>query len=319
MAHAYLSPELTIAFYRWKLGRKDFLPVGVWWGWDEFPSARIRTGLWLMFVLLLLLPRGRLWGLGGLLLLVLVPKSMIGFTRYQPWLWSLGCLAAVLSAEWAERRLDTRLSRGLSIAIIVLLGATIIESGHRFSPRIECKARERDLIRERIRAPFWAVLIEYRKNCIPFVEHFVPRYNYLTCNENRVRLLVKEQECVNTTIVESADEIARALGWNENWDERNWSLDTSSSKTASTEQVNTTSDLPTGSSPASDIHSSEWTFAPFGYWVPVDGKASHVFVYYDLSKRQATFDKDGAQKIKQSLHAWLSIYPREIWRRLWSC
>ena len=80
LAHAYLSPRATIAFYRWKLGRPDFAPECEWWKLEVFPDGRVRAALWLMFGLLILLPAGRPFGIGGLLLLVLVPDVMVGYT-----------------------------------------------------------------------------------------------------------------------------------------------------------------------------------------------------------------------------------------------
>ena len=317
LAHAYLGPETTIAWYRWKLGRKDFLPFGVWWGWNEFPTARFRAGLSLMFVLLLFLPKGRIWGLAGLLLLVLVPKSMIGFTRYQPSLWSLGCLAAVLAAERAEEYLDVRLSKILSAVVILMLCSVSVPFVCRITPGIECKAKEASIVRERIRVPFWAGPIEYRKNCLPFVENFVPRYNYLTCNANRVKLLIKELGREERTKVDPSDRIARALGWNEDWDERDWIRDSASLEESSRNSRTSTSAVAGKPAEGADrpATSTEWIYVPFGYWAPVDGRENHIVLYHDLTGRETERGNRSQLDADLVLRAWLITYPRAVWKR----
>ena len=45
LAHAYLSPKATIAFYRWKTGRADFEPDCEWWPLTVFPSDSVRAGI----------------------------------------------------------------------------------------------------------------------------------------------------------------------------------------------------------------------------------------------------------------------------------
>ena len=317
LAHAYLDPKMTIAFYRWKLGRKDFLPFGVWWGWDEFPTARVRAGLWLMFALLLLLPKGRLWGLGGLSLLVLVPKSMIGFTRYQPWLWSLGCLATVFAAEWTERRLDYRLSKGLSIVIIFMLCSFSVLFLCRSSAGIECKEREESFVRERIRTPFWAGPGEYWKNRLSSVENFVPRYNYLTCNANRVKLLIKELGRKERTNVEPADRIADALEWKDDWDERDWIRSSVSVEDSAWVQEGSTPAIEEKQTERTEqiVSRSEWIQIPFGYWVPVDGKEQLILHYCNLTRRSSASRKRKLLDAGLVLHAWLIVYPRAVWKR----
>lgn len=67
LLHAYVSPRLTEAYYRWKSGRDDFRPYRPWWSWEVFPTRSIRWAMWGMFVILFLFPRGRCWGMCGLL------------------------------------------------------------------------------------------------------------------------------------------------------------------------------------------------------------------------------------------------------------
>lgn len=318
LAHSYLAPRTTIAFYRWKQRRNDFEPFCVWWGWKEMADGRARVGVWVAFVILLLLPAGRLWALGGLVLLVLVPKNMIGFTRYQPWLSALGCLAAGLGAEWAESKLDERLSRALSVFVFCGLCLTAMVSGWDCTRTIEYKAKECSVTRRRIRAPFWRGPVELRKQLARIVPHFTPRYDYRTCFETRTKLLVRELGLNDKTEVEPSNEIIRAFRLDLDWDERNWGpnpkpgIATSASEPA-------IAPLENGAAGTDDEDEKEtWMLSPFGYWVPNDEDAEHFVEFLAWTNRRNDEEArtERIRKTKTFFRVWFSTYPRQVLQRL---
>jgi len=315
MSRSYLSPRLTDSFYKWKLHRSDFRPFCGWWSWKEATNGLSRLGLWLTFGILLAIPAGRVWGVAGLILLLLVPKNMIGFTRYQPWLSAFGCLASGLCVEWVESKLDDRLSRVLSVFVFSILCLAVISSGWKYARNVECKTKERAVVRRRIWVPFWRGPIEFRKQLAPFVLNFAPRYNYLTCFENRTRLLVRELGTQDVTSVEKPDEIVAAHGLVLDWDERNWVGD---------------SDLLAESNPAEKDHPGQpstfdesekrettesWLLSPFGYWVPMDGDSEHLNEFLVLAGKMEGPAPSTTDKAVLVLRSWFVTYPKEVWRR----
>ena len=254
-AHAYLSPWATVALYRWKLGRPDFEPECEWWNLEVFPDWRVRAALWLMFAVLLFLPAGRPFGIGGLLLLALVPDAMVGYTRYQPWLSSLGCLAVALAAERAEARLDARLVRWLSVAVAAALVLVAANKCCSLARDAACKAREAATVRERIRPLFWGDP-KARYAASFRARNFAARYNYLTCMENRTKLLVRQLGREGRTVVEPAENWRPFLKMNVDWDERNWHREDAAEKPP-----------PPPSPPEKE---ERWEQTPFGYWVPAE-------------------------------------------------
>ncbi len=315
MSHAYLSPSGTIAFYRKFLHDDQFYPFGVWWRWCEFPSDSARMGIVLCIMLLLILRRGRIWGLGGVLLLLLVPKHMIGFTRYQAWLSSLGCLAIVIAAEWANVRLSAPLKRLLSVIATILLCLLAVAQSLQLAKGIGCKAVELSVSRKRISSPFWLGPIEFRKKLATEVSGFCPRYNYLTCRENRTRLLIRELGKESQTEVSPASELAHVFGLNADWDERDWIRDDAESrktKVAKAEQQPQPSPQKTTRNP------KYWFKTPFGYYVPWGDSTDHLLEYYAWTE---PIEVDGPWnqprwKTKAFLRAWFVTYPQEIWKRI---
>jgi len=257
LAHAYFAPQATVALYRWRLEQPEFTPECEWWQLAVFPDGRVRAALWLMFGLLLLLPAGRPFGIGGLLLLALVPDAMVGYTRYQPWLSALGCLAVALGAERAEARLDARLARGLSAAVAAMLLLAAAFACPDWARDAAWKAKEASTVRERIRPPFWGDP-KARYEASFRARNFAARYNYLTCMENRTKLLVKQLGREGTTVVEPAENWRPFLKMNVDWDERNWHRGGEPAEAA-----------------APQVQEKEewWDYSPFGYWVPADGPA----------------------------------------------
>lgn len=255
LAHAYFMPRATVAFYRWRLKQPDFDPECEWWQLAVFPDGRVRAALWLMFAVLLFLPMGRPFGIGGLLLLALVPDAMVGYTRYQPWLSALGCLAVALAAERAEARIDARLARGLSAAVAAVLFLAAAFACPDWARNAAWKAKEAATVRERIRPLFWGDP-KARYAASFRARNFAARYNYLTCMENRTKLLVRQLGREGRTVVEPAENWRPFLKMNVDWDERNW------------HRGDAAAEPPQPPSPPEK--EERWEQTPFGYWVPAE-------------------------------------------------
>lgn len=121
------------------------------------------------------------------------------------------------------------------------------------------------------------------------------RYNYLTCMENRTRLLAKELGREGATVVESTENWRPFLKMTVDWDERNWHRDGVAAPEENT--------APQPPPPPGD--EELWLQTPFGYWVPLDGNAKHIEKYFDTEGSNAA----------TVLRAWFATYPREVWRR----
>jgi hypothetical protein len=318
--HAYVSPEATVAFYRWRRHRPDFEPDCEWWPLSVFPSTQVRVGLWLAFGLLLLLPAGRIWGIGGLLLVVLVPDRMAGYTRYQPWFSALGCLAVLFGAEWLQSRMREKAVRLASVAVtagLCLCGAAWLWDRAR---AVECKAAETVLVRDRIRPLFWGEPASRYRSSFD-APHFVARYNYLTCMQNHAILFMREAGREGRTIVAPAADWISSLKMTVDWDERNWHQNETLDKVIS---INEAKWLPNGESSHSLVGTNEncmeefWIKAPFGYYVRVDKDANNVIehiTWMDVQDGEENIDWLTRQ-IRTVLHAWFATYPREVWYRL---
>ena len=257
LSHAYIAPHTTVALYRKFLRRPDFEPECEWWKLEVFPDGFVRAALWLAFAILLLLPAGRPFGIGGLLLLALVPDAMVGYTRYQPWLSALGCLAVSLAAERAEARIDARLARGLSATVAAALILAAAFKCPDWARNAAWKAKEASTVRERIRPPFWGDP-KARYEASFRARNFAARYNYLTCMENRTKLLVRQLGREGTTVVEPAENWRPFLKMNVDWDERDWHRGEPAEAAAPADP------------PAQDEKKEWWDYSPFGYWVPAE-------------------------------------------------
>ncbi len=319
LAHAYLSPKATVAFYRWKTERADFEPDCEWWPLNVFPSDSVRAGIWLLFAVLLLLPAGRLWAFTGLALLILVPNRMAGYTRYQPWLSALGCLALKLGAEWAEERLQPRLVRILSGTAAAVLILTAVGKAWMLSPGIECKAKEIGIVRERIRPMFWGEP-KLRYGSSFHARHFVARYNYLTCMQNHAVLFAKEAGREGRTEVAPASDWIPSLKMTVDWDERNWHPEGKPGVVGeSSAAPETASPSPGTAAPTASPDKEEfWMKAPFGYYVLVDRDARNVLEYFSWDE-PLEGETEGAffnRRLKTVFHAWFATFPREAATRL---
>jgi hypothetical protein len=330
MAHAFLSPKGTVSFYRWKLGRNDFNPDCEWWHLPpDLPDVHTRLSIWLMFGVLLLLPGGRPWAIGGFILLSIVPTAVIGYTRYQPWLSALGCLAVVLGIEWAEQRLNNRLARLLSAITSMGLCIAVFSFSSEKAADIECKAQEISTSRVVVRPKFgWKA--GYLSQMVRSVKHFVPRFNYLTSMENRCRLLVKEVGGDKGTNVVSESVQGHPHTHSICFDERELAtVETESLLDLHNEcQIRSDNECPTNDQERQTLFQSlayetatwtkTWILTPFGYYVPDDEQAEHIHSYIEsdaYSEERTTWQRWG-RGCESVLHAWTVTYPREIWRRM---
>ena len=319
-AHAYLSPELTKAFFRWRLRRNDFSPQRAWWSRREFPSPQVRVALWTMFAILFIVPRGRCWGMCGLILLLMVPSDKVGFTRYQPWLSALGCLALVMVAEWAEVKMTRKQIQWLSRFLIVVLAMMAGLWGWRHARDLEYKARETSLVRERIRPLFclwgrntdtlWIDRIDTLSNGLTS-----PRYHYLTSMLNRTRLLVKQMGWEGKTAILPTTGLGENIEFG--WIDRDWPNIDRQGRRTNSESISWKSfNVWDGEEGDSDVEA--WMITPFGYWVPVDEQTEHVMAYELMgqSRKGETTPSRLWRRMKYCAKAWGMTYPHEVVRWL---
>lgn len=323
--HEYVSPSLANAFYSWKLARKAFAPQHLSMPSDQWANPRERLALWLLFAVLLLHPRGRLWGLGGLLLSVLVPRDMIGFLRYTPWLSALGCLAVALWGESALERWGSRWRGRDECGILVVLGMAGALWLWQHARDVEFKAEEVGCLRKQVHVRFWK--IDRNPDKVVDSSDFVARYHYLACMENHGRLLSKELGW--TGLVEllpangwqptgSAIGLANRPLWK--WDEREW---------FSSEQVRDERHIEDLGQPwyeanvwdglAKESNAEPWLMTPWWlYYVPWDVHADHLMAYWDGTEPLP--GETGSERLwrrtKNVAKVWCATYPAEVWKWL---
>lgn len=317
--HAYVSPHWTEAFYRWKLGRDDFRPERLFWAWSEFPTWKTRILLWSMFFVLFVLPQGRLWGIGGILLLGVVANDYIGFTRYQPWLSALGCLSAVFMSEWIAARLGHKSLRALTwstCGLLMLAGGFWLWHHAR---DVEFKNVEMTLDRKRIRPQFW-VNGPPRENYRQALrtKNFTPTYNYLTGMSNRSRLLARQLWGAGEAEVLSPAGMTRQQGIDIDWDERNWPGGGGAGGATVQKESAPWKIHDLWNEEGDDSAAETWIMAPFGYWVPVDDQAGHIIEYCMVGGRRDGESRAGQlwRRAKYAASAWGKTYPMEAWRWL---
>ena len=132
--NAYASPRLTRAYYNWSLGRTDFAPKRYVWdkrhGQKTAPlSFGERLALMLSLCVLLFSPRLRLMGLLHFVLLLSFPDELMGYLRYQPWVYTFESMALTAVALFLSGFLDRWRWRvwilagcGLSVIIPLKMG-----------------------------------------------------------------------------------------------------------------------------------------------------------------------------------------------------
>lgn len=324
--HAYVSPSLAENHYRKKWQGEDadheFAPHCLWWDGREFPGKLVRLALWGVFALLLVFPGGRLWGAGGLLLAMLVPDYLVGETRYQPWFSALGCLAMIISVEWAEGRLGPRFSQKMWRGKLVWLIAVAVAAGSWGLQRaraIECKSCETALPRARMRPKFLGGppigYYEQSKDC----RHFTARYNYLTCMENRLELLRRQLGWEKSRVLPAVG-MTRYEGVAFEWDERNWPGGGGVERQGDNQEEGIIPwkefNVWDGMSDNRDVEA--WMMTPFGYWVPLGDHTEHVIEYYTMAEPREGETQAGRmrRRVGYAARAWAVTYPKEVWKWL---
>ena len=324
LAHAYLSPRATVAYYRWRLKKPDFEPASIPWTHPEYPNSSVRVGLLALFVILLFLKQGRTWAIAGLLLVFLAPARYVGFTRYMPWLSALGCLAVSVSSEWAEAKLEPRLANVMSSAFTILACLLGISWAWHHARDVECAAANNALLREQIR-PRFSVPQETVREGDPFKPNSSGRVDQLTYRDNQCRLLVKASGRETSTHVVSAEEWMSpdVLAFLRRRESTSEPLEGASHLLA----------VAWGDRSLWDNNRPEvtlarrkliwkwtdgWMKTPFGYYVPDDENASFLHDYYDEPEERAGYSavKKFTIRLKKAFHAWFVTYPKEIWRRV---
>ena len=323
-AYHYVSPELVKAAGRWVTGRKDFSPESTLYS-DQYISVHVRPWLWALWAVLLILPKGRLWGIGGLLLTFCAPWEKIGYPRYEPWLSALACLALVLLLERFFTRYSRRRGMALAGVLTCLAIASVVPWIVQHARKIDFKAKEFALMRERIHCNFWAPNRGPEDGVT--TQDFVPRLAWLTMLENQCRLFVKEMGW------ESHATVLPAVGWVPDkkypwqarrpmweWDERQWFAPASERDERFPEDLGTPWqgwDPWEGlSDPESDVEA--WVLTPWRYWVPLDAQAENVVDYFTMTQVHAGESRGEwfGRLLRFTAKTWFVRYPQEVWKWL---
>lgn len=314
----FVSPDWAVAAGRWLTGREDFRPKSPWY-WSQYVKTDARRWLWLLFAVLMLHPRGRIWGIAGVLLTLSVPWEKVGYLRYQPWLSGLGCLAVALLGESFFSR-PRRWVKVLAAGVLVWLAADSAVEWLLDNARcVVFKMKETDLVRDRLHCNFWASGRNPQQGVNE--DDFAPRIDYLGMMQNQCRLFAKEMGWGRA-------EVLPADGWvspkNNEWrtrvplwqlDERQWFAPEEEKDMRLLEDLG---EPWQGWNPRNGPFEPEgdaekWVLTPWEYWVPLDGQAEHVVEYFaDRAARKG--DSRGAWLDRSLAKTWMATYPREVWK-----
>ena len=224
----FVSPNLITAVGKWTSGKQDFQPHSAWFS-DQYVSKTVRPWLWMLFGVLLLHPKGRMWGMGGVLLTMLVSWEKIGYLRYQPWLSALGCLAVGVVGESVVARWGQKAEKVLGVMLLVLFAGSGVFWLWHHARDVAFLSTECPIRREQVRCHFWTFAREPGDGVVE--ADFTPRDNYLTVMENQCRLLMMEWGRAEQTRVLTIDGWKPIYGENHMkvaaqplwmWDERQW-------------------------------------------------------------------------------------------------
>ena len=114
--NAYVSPWLARKYYAVKLGKKGFSPRRYIWdrqNWLRAAPMRwdARLAVFLSLCVLVGVRRYRVLGLCELAMLLAFPAKMMGYMRYQPWVYLFEAIAIVAVFEAAAKLLADRWRR----------------------------------------------------------------------------------------------------------------------------------------------------------------------------------------------------------------
>lgn len=134
-ANAYVSSDLTRLYYRIMTGRKDFCPQAQFFGYGNdvpHPVTPTSTLYKAAFCALLVLTmtfgrRPERWAyLIGLAAMFTIPKLMVGYGRYVPWLFWSGLLALAIAFEQHARFVRLSVLVVMSCSAIALLAPAVL-------------------------------------------------------------------------------------------------------------------------------------------------------------------------------------------------
>ena len=134
-ANAYISSGLTRVYYGIKTGRKDFCPQAQFFTYgNDVPhpvtptSTLYKAAFCALLVLVLILGRRpERWAyVIGLAAMFTVPKLMVGYGRYVPWLFWSGLLAVAIASEQRARFVRLSVFAAMVCSTIALLGPSVL-------------------------------------------------------------------------------------------------------------------------------------------------------------------------------------------------
>ena len=323
--YEYVSPSLGTVYGKLKTGRADFKPRRLFYE-EQCMNGKIRLLVWSVFVLLLLHPRGRLWGLGGLLLTFLVPNETIGYHRYQPWFSSLGCLAIALWSERPFSKTSARWKHALRFMATICLVALVTTWMWRHARDVDFKLRERTMARDYVRCRVCKAGHQPCATVNP--DDFARLYNFSRAFDNQCKLLILATGHAENTTLLSIDGWSPDEGWDLDlskqplwkWDEGLWFAPEEEKPQMTIRDLGTPwREASVWDEPEAEDGVELWTMTPFGrYYVPWDANASHIRDYY-LRGAPLPGENRWARLFRRSkyfLHVWLRMYPSEVWHWL---
>lgn len=136
--NAYVSPWLARKYYSVKLRKKDFSPRRYIWDKRNWMRAApmcwdARLAVFLSLCVLLCVRRYRILGLAEFVLLLAFPGKMMGYMRYQPWVYLFEALAIVAVLDVVMILLTDRWRRNCWIALgccaIAWMGYALLPDG----------------------------------------------------------------------------------------------------------------------------------------------------------------------------------------------
>lgn len=318
----FVSPDWAVAAGRRLTGRENFTPKSPWY-WSQYVNQNARRWLWVLFAVLLLHPRGRIWCLSGVLLTLFVPWEKIGYLRYQPWLSGLGCLAVALLCESLLPRPRRWLKTILACVLVWLATDATADWLWENAGCVVFKMKETALVRERIHCNFWA---SGRKARGVNPDDFAPRIDYLSMMENRCRLFAKEMGWSRAEVLPADGWVPQQYNaWRTDmplWqlDERQWFAPEGEKDMRFLEETGTPWqgwDPRTG--PMNYGNDAEkWVLTPWEYWVPLADRSEHVLEYFSncFARRDESRWAWLSRTIGPLTRTWLLTYPQEAWKWL---
>ena len=150
-------------------------------------------------------------------------------------------------------------------------------------------------------------------------DHFTPRYNYLTCMENHIRMLVRLSGKNQSVTVLFPSQLVGDPPADDKCDERNWHREPTSAD-PSKKLCNSGEEPSNGPSSGgeSENHTQDqeiWTETLFGYYVPL-AKSEDSHNYFLEDRESETGHCSVGKKMRLVLHSWAISYPRELWKRI---